>query len=311
MNTIHFLYRQMQRIKYLLASNVTDKNIIEINRYKRRIDVKKNSYFIKELNLDIPKGKFDFLFSDICFKELTSNCNSLYGEYSFIKDYLVFCFDKFKFIITSKSELSIIEEIFIKNNYKFQMSPKSQYLVLDIGMNVGISSLYFSNHDQVEKVYGFEPFKPTYSLAKLNFKLNKPLASNIIAHNFGLGYKKECLKVKFDPHNKGINSSLFDNPRIQNEYQERILIKPAYDVISEIIEQNPRKEFILKIDTEGAEYEIIRSLFSNRINTSIKAFIIEWHFRGSKGIEQILTDNGFKLFSITSNINSGLIYAIK
>lgn len=311
MNAIHFFYRQLQKIKYLLTSNAIDRNIIEINRYKKRIEVRKNSFFIKELNLVIPKGKFDFLFSDVCFKELTSICFSLNGKYVFIDDYLVFYFDKFKFIITSKSELSIINEIFIKNTYKFKMDPKSSYQVLDIGMNVGISSLYFSNHEQVEKVYGFEPFQPTYSLALQNFKLNRQLASNINTYNFGLGNKEEWLKVKYDPQNKGINSSLIDNPRIHNEHREKILIKPAWDVISDIIKQYPQKKFILKIDTEGAEYDILNSLFSKSIHQAIKAIIIEWHFRGAESIEQILTDNGFKIISITSNINSGLIYAIK
>ena len=301
----------MQRINYSLASNEIKKRITEINRYNKKIEIRKNSYFIRELNLDIPAGKFNFLFSEVCLRVLKSNYHLLNGKYEFIEGYMVFCFNKLRIIVTSKSELSIIEEIFIKNIYKFLMPGNSQYQIIDIGMNVGISSLYFSDHEQVEKVYAFEPFQPTYSLAILNFKLNNHLASNIKTYNFGLGFKKEWLTVKYNPKNKGINSSLIDNPRIQSDDKEKILIKPAYTVISNIIEQNPQKEFILKIDTEGAEYDILKSLFLNGIHPNIKAILIEWHFQGSEDIEQNLIVAGFKLISTTNDQNSGLIYAIK
>ena len=137
------------------------------------------------------------------------------------------------------------------------MPGNSQYHVIDIGMNVGISSLYFSNLEQVDRVYAFEPFLPTYSLAVLNFELNKHLALNIKPNNYGLGFKKESLTVKYNSENKGINSSLIDNPRIQSGTKEKILIKPAYNIILEIIKQNPQKEFIIKIDTEGYEPQVL------------------------------------------------------
>lgn len=311
MNIGNFLYRQKQRINYSFSSNTIKKKIAEINRYDKKIDVRKHSYYIRDLNLDIPAGKFNFLFSEVCLKVLNSNHHLLNGKYKFIKDHLVFCFNKFRIIITSKSELLIIEEIFIKNTYKFLMPHNSQYHVIDIGMNVGISSLYFSDHKQVEKVHAFEPFLPTYLQAVLNFELNKHLAVNIVPHNFGLGFKKEWLNVKYNPQNKGINSSLIDNPRIQSESKEKILIEPAHNIISAIIKQNPQKEFILKIDTEGAEYDILKSLFVNGIHPKIKAILLEWHYQGSEDIEKDLLEAGFKLISKSNDKNSGLIYAIK
>ena len=311
MNIGNFLYRQKQRINYSFASNTIKKKIAEINRYEKKIDVRKSSYFIRDLNLDIPAGKFDFLFSEVCMRVLISNHHLLNGKYKFINDHLVFCFNKFRINITSKSELSIIEEIFIKDTYKFLMPGNSHFHVIDIGMNVGISSLYFSDHKQVERVHAFEPFLPTYSLAVLNFDLNKNLASNIEPHNYGLGFKKERMNVEYNPCNKGINSSLIDNPRIKSESKEEILIEPAHNIISAIIKQNPQKEFILKIDTEGAEYDILRSLFINGFHPNIRAILLEWHFQGSKDIEKDLLEAGFKLISNSNDKNSGLIYAIK
>ena len=68
-------------------------------------------------------------------------------------------------------------------------------IVIDIGMNVGIASLFFATLPHVEKVYAFEPFKAPYLRAMDNFKLNPALSAKIQAYNFGLSNKFEELDV--------------------------------------------------------------------------------------------------------------------
>lgn len=305
-----FIYRQKQRLKYHLAGKEVYKQIAEINRHRENIEFKKDSYLIKELSLEVPKGKFDFLFLPLCFKILLSNSKFLKGYYEISNDELVFFFDNFRFLITSKSELSIIEEIFIKKCYNFIM-PGNRISIIDIGMNVGISSLFFSNHPQVDHIYSFEPFPVTYSLAVRNFSKNKKLSSKISAFNFGLGSKEEELTVKYDGKNKGINSTLITNPRIDTLNMEQIKIKSTYKVISNIINHDPQKNYIIKIDTEGAEYDILKSLFYHGLIKNIKAILLEWHFKGSQEIEEELSKHGFKMISTLSSKNAGLIYAFR
>lgn len=79
----------------------------------------------------------------------------------------------------------IVEEIFKNDEYNFDIGGPA--VVIDIGMHIGLASLYFAARDDVEGVYGFEPFKPTFEQAMFNFKINEKYADKIHPHNYGLG----------------------------------------------------------------------------------------------------------------------------
>ena len=67
--------------------------------------------------------------------------------------------DGLEIIVESFEEFFIIAEIFIDYDYNFLLN--EEVVVLDIGMNIGIASLFFSKMNAVTKVYGFEPVADT------------------------------------------------------------------------------------------------------------------------------------------------------
>ena len=72
--------------------------------------------------------------------------------------------------------------VFFKEEYKF-LDIKDRD-VIDIGMNIGDSSIYFSING-AKRVIGVEPYPYTFSIAEKNVKLNE--IKNIILLNAGYG----------------------------------------------------------------------------------------------------------------------------
>ncbi|MES1198160.1 MAG: hypothetical protein ABUL41_02680, partial [Chitinophagaceae bacterium] len=67
------------------------------------------------------------------------------------------------FLLSSRSDIYSALEVFGEDIYAYKFNKK--LIAIDIGMNVGFASLFFSANDNIEKVYSFEPFEETYLLA--------------------------------------------------------------------------------------------------------------------------------------------------
>ena len=67
--------------------------------------------------------------------------------------------------------------VLINNEYNFSIN--EPYVMIDIGYNIGITSLIFAQNENIKQIYGFEPFKPTYNNALENLSQNPLLSSKI------------------------------------------------------------------------------------------------------------------------------------
>jgi len=311
MSFSHFLYRQKQKLKYHFASDDVTKQIAEINRFELRVIVSRNSYSISELDLILPKNLCDYVFQR--FDLLVSNSENLNGAYNIENGKLYFSWENFTVHISSVSELFIINEIFVEQCYNFQFSKDiTKAVVIDIGLNVGLAALYFASKESVEFVYGFEPFKPTYDKAITNLLLNGNLNKSIVPYNYGLGMGFKKLKVPYCEKNSGINSSLIENEsNLELGTHETIQINDVYEELERIIRNHKGNLIVIKMDTEGAEFEIFERLVQEKIWPNVKIFMIEWHFKRPFRIEDYLIRQKFALISTVLNKNAGLIYAFR
>ena len=225
--------------------------------------------------------------------------------------FLVYFFN-LKVYVESVEEFYILSEVFIEKDYNFITSEK--VVIVDIGTNIGIASLFFSGMENVEKIYSFEPVLQTYNQAKLNFE-NNPISKKIaVFSNFGLGKNNREETFIFDKKVKG-NTGV--RGKLSNSYANnadvelaQVIIKNASEEFNTIINQNPNKKIVVKMDCEGAEYEIFESL-SNEMLQSVSMFMIEWHDKGSDVIVQKLLENNFNIFLRDLAPNAGIIYASK
>nr|WP_315164868.1 FkbM family methyltransferase [uncultured Flavobacterium sp.] len=219
--------------------------------------------------------------------------------------------ESLKFYVETKEEFLIICEIYIDKDYNFLYA--KECIIIDIGCNIGLATLFFSSNMTVKKVYSFEPVTETYDLAKRNFLLNPEINSKITSFNFGLGKSNRKEIFLFDNNikgNTGIRGNKSASYNISQSKQEiEVEIKDISKIFISIYEAKKQENFIVKMDCEGSEYEIMQRLDETNLLSKIKVFMIEWHDEGSKVLEDILIRNNFVVFSRNLTINSGMLYA--
>lgn len=267
-----------------------------------------NDELFEVIGISIHEKNRDFL---IRGKNFLINLKANNATFESINNKLMIQIDGLKFSVNSWEELLILNEVFVEGIYNFKL--KEDFILFDIGMNVGITSLYFSKNEKCSSIFAFEPFSKTREFAKENFSLNHT-SSKIIVYDFGLGYPERTIKVNYNEEFKGsvgINGvAEYINVVEDKDIFELEIRDVAESIISNI--KNTNKELILKIDCEGAEYEIINRLKTQNLLSKISCLMIEWHIKGPNQIVDILLNENFKIFSFNENSKTiGMIYAVK
>lgn len=285
-----------------------------INDLGYRIENKKKivNAEIKGLKKFDVKDNFDIIFkARKHIEELEEKFKNI-SIVNYNKGFLV-GFLNLKIYVESAEEFFILKEVFVENDYNFICNDKS--VIIDIGTNIGIASLFFSNLPHVEKIYCFEPIEETYNQAIDNFGLNKLISKVESIQNIGLGDKTRQEFFLFNKNSKGntgIRGEL--SPSYSNTntaIKVPVQINSASDELVRIIDENPSKKIVVKMDCEGAEYEIFENLKNSQLLNKIDVFMLEWHDKGAEKIEEILKNNNFEYFSKSLSPISGLIYAYK
>ncbi|MCD4753857.1 MAG: FkbM family methyltransferase [Anaerolineaceae bacterium] len=229
---------------------------------------------------------------------------------------LLFIYKDIYGYITTVEELFILKEIFISQHYNFIWN--RDVIVWDIGMNVGYSSLFFSNYPNVISVYGYEPFTSTYECALANIGLNLEIGNKIIPNNLAVGNENTERNFTYIKNHKGSSGVLGITPNIRHKVDEneveyqKIQQVTASSVLTNIQNQHTNTNIIIKMDCEGSEYDIIPELVENGNLELVLGLIIEWHQRGPTSIANILTKENYFCFSPSSNNQTtGLLYCIK
>ena len=228
------------------------------------------------------------------------------------KEGVLASFNGLQLYLESPEEFFIINEVFIEKDYNLLFN--DDVVVFDIGMNIGISSLFFALNEKVSKIYSFEPVLPTYDQAVYNLGLNPGYSNKIEAFNFGLGGSARAEKVLYNSQAKGNCGIRLDLSLVideENAQEIEIYIKNIGDVLPDLVAKHSEKKRVLKIDCEGAEYEILQELSEVNLLNDIDVLLIEWHDKGAKILEDILIANGFWVVSRQLTAISGMIYALK
>jgi len=208
--------------------------------------------------------------------------------------------------------LYLIKEVFVKSEYKLNIATES--VLIDIGMNRAAASLLFAANKNIKKIYAYEPFKPTFELAKKNLELNPQLSPKINAFNFGLGKENKTLELPYLIDATGGMSTTYDACKgAKNAKKEMVAVKDAAEVLTPVLEENKDKHIIVKCDCEGAEFEIFKRLNEKGIVSKIDVVMMEYHFEKPDGLLSIFTENGFAAQTKigSSKSKTGYIYAVK
>jgi FkbM family methyltransferase len=213
---------------------------------------------------------------------------------------------------TADCPLYLIREVFVKSEYNLDIGRES--VLIDIGMNRAAVSLRFASNENIKSVYAFEPFKPTFELAKRNLELNPQLSKKINAFNFGLGKSDATLELPYMNNATGGMSTTHDVCKGENNAKiETVVIRDAAKEIAPILEENKNKYIIVKCDCEGAEFEIFDRLAEQGLVGRIHVVIMEYHFELPDRLVKILTREGFAVQRkiASRRAKTGYIYAVR
>lgn len=182
--------------------------------------------------------------------------------------------------LNSNEECFILREIFCEHIYDVQ--PAEGALVIDIGMNIGLASLFFAASLPKSRVIAFEPFPSTFARAQRQFGLNAELASRIESHPFGLWRADDRRTLACRPDAKGSTGlwGIHAGPALADgeAVKQGIVLRDAAAVLGPLLEQHAgRTPVILKIDCEGAEYEIFDRLSEAGLAGRFDVILMEWH----------------------------------
>ena len=157
-----------------------------------------------------------------------------------------------------KTSMDIIFDFFKKNNF----INKNADTALDIGANIGMHSILFSKYFKF--VLSFEPHPLIYKL--LEFNLNN-YARNVKSFNFGLGSET---RISYLNVRNNIGGGFVSLSPVKNHENFLVKIKNAKN-LRFLRDKNIK---LIKVDTEGSEFEILNSLVS-LINLNHPAIIFE------------------------------------
>jgi FkbM family methyltransferase len=197
-------------------------------------------------------------------------------------------------------------------NQEYRIHDKTDdYIMIDVGLNLGIAALYAAKQLNINKIYGFEPFKPTFQSALTNLEHNTELATKIEVFNFGLSDRNEEVRLSYNPLLPGSMSTIRDLFVDQiGTWKETVLLQQAAEALGPIIAHH-REAVFLKIDCEGAEFKIIADLDRAGLLKKIDLIILEWHAPNPDSLVTILNDNGFICSSRRDTENLGMLKAFR
>lgn len=141
------------------------------------------------------------------------------------------------------------------------LRPGEVKTVLDIGANVGVTALYFSQLFPNAQIYAFEPAPDNFALLERNIANS----TRIRGFNFGLGAEDAALEL-FASDNP-VNFGGYSLHPAGSDTSKRIRIQ-VRNVASVLAELSLETLDVVKVDTEGAEWDILTAFPATVLQTA-------------------------------------------
>lgn len=218
--------------------------------------------------------------------------------------------------------------LFLKNGYKLKLRTNSTDLqafanvwlleeynekefkimendtVIDIGAHIGFFTLYASQFCNKGRILSFEPIKENYDLLLENIQINNIL--NVTAFNQAVYNEKKTVKIYLSK-DQAAHSSYSEQTNFVEV--ESISLKEIIDSYKISICN------FLKLDCEGAEYDILKALPDEYFKNIMK-ICLEYHFSNTKPnlireLKDRLEKLHFRMRDVPLLDGLGLLYAAK
>ena len=228
--------------------------------------------------------------------------------YNFIHDDFIIFKTRSKKIIKLRkqsTDLMALTHVWLIEEYKKEnFEIKSNDVIIDVGAHIGLFTIYASQFCTNGKIYSFEPIVDNYELLLENIKLNN--LDNVKSFNQAISNSNEPIKLFLNDDESG--HSMF------SQSSKSIIVDSIS--LQKFFDENQIKHCnFLKLDCEGAEYEIIKNLPFEYFQ-KIDKLVIEYHMADLHPeflieLKEILLRQNFKIETKKLFSDMGFLYAIK
>ena len=169
------------------------------------------------------------------------------------------------------TDLMALTNVWMINEYEIEdFEINANDTVIDIGAHIGLFSLLVSQLCKTGKILSFEPISENFDLLVSNLKLNH--VNNVLP--FNLAVSKNLSRLELFLNNDQSAHSIFSK-NLKPISVESTSLQKIFD------ENKISSCKLLKLDCEGAEYEIIDSLPPECFD-KIQNMAIEYHLADTK-----------------------------
>jgi FkbM family methyltransferase len=161
--------------------------------------------------------------------------------------------------------------------------------VIDIGANIGAYSIYAASNPRVGRVFAFEPMRETFKRLESNVS-SSASSGRILCINAAVGGRSGFVEMI-----NGANSLLHKSSSVSDHASDSSGVR-AISLAAVFDTYDIETCAVLKLDCEGAEYEILENLPTSYFKR-IRAIRLEIHKRldgrTSEDLFEFLTQQGF------------------
>ena len=208
-------------------------------------------------------------------------------------------------IRVKSTDLMALTNVWMINEYDVDSFKINQNdVVIDVGAHIGLFSLLVSQFCKTGKIFSFEPIRENFDLFVSNLELNH--IQNVFPFNVGVSKNSGGLNLFLNDDQSahsifpnGSKSVAVDSTSLQKIFDEKKISACK----------------LLKLDCEGAEYDIIDSLPAEYLD-KIQNMVIEYHFADTKPelIKNLIIkikNAGFKIQTMPHYDDMGFLIARK
>jgi FkbM family methyltransferase len=157
---------------------------------------------------------------------------------------------------TASSDMTIIHDVLLYPGYKSEYWTPAEIdprVILDLGANIGVAAVYYANLFPRAVVHSFEPVPANYELLVKNTKSY----DNIRCYNAAVGRSDGRLEIQSSANTANYGgASLYG---VESDPANKVAVE-VWSSATMLERAGIDHADLIKIDTEGAEYDILTSL---------------------------------------------------
>jgi FkbM family methyltransferase len=176
-----------------------------------------------------------------------------------------------------------LKHMFLEKDY--QILDVQNRLVVDVGANIGDSSIYFALNN-AKKIIAIEAFPINFQMLQKNIHYNM-LSGKIIPLSAALSGKNSILTVNADISHGYTSFKL---------KQQKLGVQIETITLKDVVKKFDINDAVLKLDCEGCEYDVILGSDKDTL-LKFQTILIEFH-NGYENIQNKLEEFGFKIIKL-------------